>query len=85
MDTMTDTIREMVIAVTGLPPKDIRDDANLYLDLGVASAHALQLLAELEERFQVAVPDDEFVDATSIHGLAALIHKLTASKGPACV
>jgi acyl carrier protein len=52
---------------------DVAADADLYLDLGVASVHALQLLTELEEQFGVAIPDDRFVEATSIHDLTALM------------
>lgn len=34
--------------------------------LGVASVYALQLLAELEQAFGVSIPDEDFVEATSI-------------------
>jgi len=40
----------------------------------------LQLLTELEERFAVRVPDEEFVEATSIHMLSAMIHHLLAQE-----
>ncbi len=84
MSTTADIISEVVVSVTNLPRKDISPDANLYLDLGVASVHAMQLLTELEKRFNVAIPDEEYVEATSINSLAALIQKLGAGKDSGC-
>lgn len=69
---MEDKVRDVVAEITGLA-RDVPADANLYLDLGVASVHALNLLTELEARFGVSIPDDEFVEATTISSLAALM------------
>lgn len=52
--------------------------ADLYLDLGVASIHALQLLMELEERFAVCIPDEDFVESNSIAKLTAQLNRLLA-------
>jgi len=65
-------IREILTSLCGIPA-DADANADLYLDLGVASFHALQLLQELEEQFDVHIPDDEFVEATSISRLTASI------------
>ncbi len=75
MDSIESRVRQIVSEVTGLNP-DIPGDDNLYLDLGVASVHALQILAELEDRFGISVPDEDFVEATSIRQLASVIRTL---------
>jgi acyl carrier protein len=72
-------VREVLSNVAGLP-KDVDGRANLYLDLGVASVHALTLLSELESQFGVAVPDDEFVSATTVESLTALMTDLVAQE-----
>lgn len=69
-------IRKIVTAVTGLPT-DVSADANLYLDLGVASVCALQLLSELELQFQTSIPDDDFVESTTISSLISMMRHLT--------
>jgi acyl carrier protein len=79
MDNVESKVREIVARIAGLP-FDTPADANLYLDLGVASVHALQLLAELETEFAVAVPDEEFVEANSIAQLTALMRSLAPSE-----
>lgn len=68
-------IRRLVSDVSGLP-SDADAQADLYLDLGVASIHVLQLLTELEDHFGISIPDDEFVEATSIAKLTALVTNL---------
>ena len=76
MNDVEKNVRELISRITGLSV-DIADDANLYLDLGVASVHALQILAELESEFGVSIPDEEFVEATSVAQLVSLMQKLT--------
>ena len=69
------SIRKIVVAVSGLS-EHADADADLYLDLGMASVHALVLLTELEERFGVPIPDEQFVEATSIAKLTATLSAL---------
>lgn len=79
MNNTENKIRQLVAEVAGVSP-DVPADANLYLDLGVASVHALQLLTELEGRFDVMVPDEDFVEATSITQLTTMINALVEEK-----
>jgi acyl carrier protein len=78
MDNIENKVRETISRISGLP-FDMPGDANLYLDLGVASVHALQLLADLESEFDVSIPDEDFVEATSVLQLASLMRSLTGS------
>jgi len=79
MDPIETKVRTIVADISNLSP-EVPGNANLYLDLGVASVHALQLLTELEEQFGVAVPDDRFVEATSIADLTALMTELLGQR-----
>lgn len=81
MDAIETKVREIVSSITGLP-ESMPGDANLYLDLGVASVHALQLLAELEGQFDLSIPDEDFVEATSVSQLASLMRSLSGSSLP---
>jgi acyl carrier protein len=78
MDHTETQIRQLLSEIAAIP-QDASATANLYLELGVASVHALQLLSGLETRFGVAVPDDEFVEASSIEQLTALMNSLARS------
>jgi acyl carrier protein len=78
MDPIENRVRQIVTEVTSVSP-DTPGEADLYLDLGVASVHALDLLSGLEQAFGVAVPDDEFVEATSINKLTIMMSSLLNS------
>lgn len=76
---LRDGLRRMVAEI-GEIPADFDPHLNLYLDLGVPSAKAMQLLMELEDRYGVRVPDDEFVEATSLDSLAAMMERLVSAQ-----
>jgi acyl carrier protein len=80
MEAIETKIRQVLNSVAGLPT-DVDGKANLYLDLGVASVHALTLLSELESQFGVTIPDDEFITATDVDSLTALMQDLTGAAG----
>jgi acyl carrier protein len=75
MEAVEHKVRRVLSTVTGVA-HDVDGKANLYLDLGVPSVHALKLLSELESQFGVSVPDDEFVGATTVESLTALMADL---------
>ncbi len=70
-------LRKLVAEVGGLSP-DFDARAHLYNDLGMASVKALRLLLALEERYQVQITDEDFVEAYSLDNLRALISRLIA-------
>ncbi|MGC4053287.1 MAG: acyl carrier protein [Paludibaculum sp.] len=72
---MIEEVRQVVCGITGLAP-DFDTTANLYADLGVPSVQAMQLLTELEERFGIALPDEDFIEAVSLQDLSSLVGRI---------
>ncbi|MEZ4293695.1 MAG: phosphopantetheine-binding protein [Polyangiaceae bacterium] len=54
---------------------EIRRDADVYRELGIASSVALELLLSLEDELGVHLPDVEFNEARTIAALCDLIEK----------
>ena len=79
---LQEEIVELISQISGVE-KNMNREANLYLDVGVASFHALQLLTELEERYDLQIPDEEFVEATSVNKITSMIEKLKDSQSGA--
>jgi acyl carrier protein len=75
METLKKDLRELLIELAALP-EGFDEKADLYNELGVASMKAMQLLVELEERYQLSVPDEDFIQATSLQQLAEMIQRL---------
>jgi acyl carrier protein len=71
LDAVLNTIRDVTGVSQVLPDQD-------FYDAGVTSVQALPLLLELEERFQVTIPDDQFVAARSARRLSEIIRDISA-------
>jgi acyl carrier protein len=72
LDAVLNTIRDVTGVNLVLPDQD-------FYEAGVTSVQSLPLLLELEERFQVTIPDDQFVAARSARRLSEMIQDI--SKG----
>jgi acyl carrier protein len=59
--------------LTGLEP-----DQDIY-DAGMTSMQALPLLLEMEDQFQVSIPDDRFIVSRTARKLTELISGLKGS------
>jgi acyl carrier protein len=75
LETLKGELRQLLTEVASLP-EGFDEKADLYSDLGMASIKAMALLAALEERYEVSVPDEEFIEATSLDRLAVMMRKL---------
>jgi acyl carrier protein len=75
MEQTESTIRKMIAEIAGIA-LDSPSEEDLYLDLGVASVHAMQLLIGLEKSFGLSIPDDDFIAATTISKLVEMIDSL---------
>lgn len=70
LDAVLNAIRD----VTGVTLAQADQD---FYDAGVTSVQALPLLLELEDRFQVTIPDDQFVAARSARRLSEMIRDIS--------
>jgi acyl carrier protein len=70
LDAVLNAIRD----VTGVNLEQPDQD---FYEAGVTSVQALPLLLELEERFRVSIPDDQFVAARSARRLSEMIQDIS--------
>jgi acyl carrier protein len=70
LDAVLNTIRDVTGVSQLLPDQD-------FYDAGVTSVQSLPLLLELEERFHVTIPDDQFVAARSARRLSEMIQDIS--------
>jgi acyl carrier protein len=70
LDAVLNAIRDVTGVGQLLPDQD-------FYEAGVTSVQSLPLLLELEDRFQVTIPDDQFVAARSARRLSEMIQALS--------
>ena len=54
-----ETLRGMIAEILTIEPENIKQETRLKDDLGADSLDLFQLVVELEEKYDVEVPDDE--------------------------
>jgi acyl carrier protein len=75
LETLKGELRLLLTELASLP-EGFDENADLYSDLGMTSMKAMELLMALEERYGVRVPDEEFIEATSLQRLAGMMRGL---------
>ena len=76
MNPIETAIVDIVSAITKTPAADIDLDTDLRLDLNVDSLQGLQIMAAIERRFGLEVPDDELDQYTSVGVIAETVARL---------
>jgi acyl carrier protein len=73
--SIEERIRAIIVRIARIEP-NFSATADIFRELGVKSAAALDLLLSLEEEFNVSVSDDAFGDARTVERMVALIESL---------
>ena len=76
IDKLKNDLRQVLNSCFSLP-EGFDEKADLYRDLGMSSMQAMELLMALEQGYAVNVPDEQFVEATSLESLTAMMSRLT--------
>lgn len=63
----------VLATVSGLDPSEIGPDRHLVADLGIDSPKALRLLVELEEEFDIEIPDEDAAMMSTVADILAYI------------
>ncbi|MCR5880409.1 acyl carrier protein [Phenylobacterium sp. J367] len=80
-EVVTDlTVREIERAVTTVLGRSVRlqDETDIARDLSVDSLALMNIVMELEDRFDISIPLDRLADIQTIGDLSALITELRA-------
>jgi acyl carrier protein len=77
------TIREVIVEIgedMDIEEDKITDDAQFIEDMGFDSMALLEVLATMEKKFGVSIPESEFPNITTITKCAATVEKYLAEK-----
>ena len=75
-----DKIREQTISLLAkklnMDSSEITEEANIYLDLGVNSLKAMELIREVQDRFNFAVPATYLMNFRTVGDIINYIEKI---------
>lgn len=74
---MSDKIRKDVLEIVGIviekDPEEIPLDAHLVQDLGADSMMALEILAAIEKKYHIVIPEERLKDMTTANRILKLV------------
>lgn len=76
MTQQLETELRQIVSTVGEITTEFSDTADFYRDLHLASFKSVDLLMALEERYNVTLPDERYVEATNLNSLTALMRAL---------
>ena len=79
MSDLREQLRDIIAEVGELDDAEsITDDAHLFTDLGLDSMQALEIVLEIERRWDLTVPEDDLQKIQSLKDAVELAERLGA-------
>jgi acyl carrier protein len=69
-------IRKLVAKIIETDPEKITPDAHFIEDLGSDSMMALEIMAALEKKFGITIPEDQLVKIANLNQVTRLVNSL---------
>ncbi len=73
---MLEKIQAMLAEELSIPVAQVTPDAKIVDDLGANSLDVVELLSQLEEEFDIVIPDDDIENLETVADVAAALEKL---------
>lgn len=75
-----DDIKEILVQQLAVKPEQIKSEAKIIGDLGADSLDAMEIVTALEERFGIAIPDEEATEIKTVGEIIDLVNQKLREK-----
>ncbi len=69
-------LKVMMAEIMETEPKAIEDDAQFVQDLGMDSMMALEILASLEKKYRIVIPEEELLKFTTLNNTVDVVSRI---------
>lgn len=69
-------VKALVAEITEIPIADLKEAARFTEDLGVDSMMALEIIASIEKKYKIVVPEDKIPTLRSLQNVYDLMEQL---------
>ena len=70
-------IKKMVSDIAEIPEEEIKDNAQFAEDLGIDSMMALEIVASVEKKYKVVIPEEKIPTIRSLENVYQLLGELS--------
>ena len=75
-------IRQVVAEFARVAPEGLRADTDLFAELGIDSLEGLKLLAWIERKYDIRIPDHQLADLNTLERIAAFVQQQPGEAEP---
>ncbi len=72
MQDLNTEIRDIIAVIIEKKPEEITGDARFFEDLGVDSMMALEILAAIEKKYKISIPEEKLAQLTTLNQTIAV-------------
>ena len=72
MQNVDEEITNLVATIIEKDPKDIDPNANFFKDLGVDSMMALEIMAAIEKKYKISIPEERLTSLVTLNDTIAV-------------
>ncbi|MCL6450210.1 MAG: acyl carrier protein [Acetobacteraceae bacterium] len=78
MDDLEGEIRQLIAEIVEMEPENLSPEADFIKDLGLDSLRALEVLAALERRYRIQIPQERLLELTSLRRVVQVTREVLA-------
>ena len=70
-------LKDIIAEIVEIEPEKITPEANFVEDLGMDSMMALEILASIEKKYKLRIPEENLTKIASLNKVVALVEKFS--------
>lgn len=80
MQNIEEEIKNIIASVLEKDPGEILPDAKFFEDLGVDSMMALEIMAAIEKKYKITIPEEKLAQLTTLNETVAVAKQYLTNK-----
>jgi acyl carrier protein len=80
MQDLENEIRDLIATIIEKDPAEVTLDAKFFEDLGVDSMMALEIMAGIEKKYKIAIPEEKLTQLTTLRETIEVAKEYLAKK-----
>jgi acyl carrier protein len=81
MQDLESEIRNMIAEIIEREPSEVTADAKFFEDLEVDSMMALEIMAAIEKKYKISIPEEKLQQLTTLRETIAVANEYLVKKG----
>lgn len=80
MQDLENEIRAIIAQIVEKEPAEVTLDAKFFEDLGMDSMMALEIMAAIEKKYKISIPEEKLTQLTTLRQTVAVAQEFLANK-----